>query len=1050
MRRISALLIIMTTVLAAHAARAGASFTETFDTQTYAGPLDPAILWDTTAGALTLKPFQMSQVGSLTGMPGWSVDMVIRGDRLFMAAQSAGVLVMNIQSPASPSLYTIWSYGTVNGLDVEGDLAALATTNGTWLLDITDLAFPVLRYSHIGEQVGDVELVGNRAYVALNDSLRILDVSNPAAPKWLGSVALGGSGYRLAVQGGYVYCARGSNLSIVDVSNPTSPAVVAVDASNSSFVDVQVDGNHLYASIVDTGVRSYDVSDPTNPITLTTWSPGNYVSGIALSGNALYVAWRSNGVIHLDVSDPADPTVVSAYHTPGSAEGIAVSSRQTYVADGDGLQVLQNGGASLSGIRWYFADGDPQKVAVQGSRAYLAEKANGVSILSTAKEDFGIPVGHLAYADARDVAVDGHYAYVANGADGFYIADVSDPANPVTVFSYPVGLLSSCTQIELAGHLAYTRVSGLTGASILIWDVSDPAATAPMGSLIGSSLAGFSVDGGLAAFEDSGLLLLYDVSNPLSPAPISLVPGLGTVVATRFEGDVLYVAGGNLFRSYDVSDPTTPALIDTAYHTGTARDCFIEGNYAWLATDANSFLRVDVSDPAAMDVGVSSPGAARGVTVHGDEMFLARDDGRLEMWRTTNRRYLAPLGDATSANINPLPDAVVAARITPVHTPLMTFELSADGATTTVAADSAEWEYFTVPGPDLRWIATPLAHVPGAYPVMTELTVDMLYDFGQIESITDVGNDQGRQVRITWVRSGHDRAGSPTPIVAYDVYRQQVPGLAPAAAAGRDGVLAPQLAGWDYVATVPARADESYSVLVPTLADSTAATGIVYSTFMIRAVTAAIGVQFDSYPDQGYSVDNLAPMVPANAVASYATGDGNQLSWDPPVDEDFQYFRIYRDADPDFTPGPGNLVDATTAHAWTDPTYDASGVYYRISAVDVSGNESAYASPDGPTVDVADAARPALLQLFPGAPNPFRTATTLRFDLPVESALTLRVYDIGGRRVRLLASGRFEAGTHAVRWDGRDDAGRLLPPGLYLTRLSAGRVEKSQRIVRMK
>jgi len=218
---------------------------------------------------------------------------------------------------------------------------------------------------------------------------------------------------------------------------------------------------------------------------------------------------------------------------------------------------------------------------------------------------------------------------------------------------------------------------------------------------------------------------------------------------------------------------------------------------------------------------------------------------------------------------------------------------------------------------------------------------------------------------------------------------------------------------------------------------------------MVRAVTGAIGVHYDSYPDSGWSVDNLAPMTPANPLAVYGTGSGNQLSWDPPVDEDFQYFRIYRDTDPDFTPGPGNLVDATVGHDWTDPVWDMPGVFYRISAVDFSGNESDYAAPDGPTVGIGGRDVPTVVQFLPGAPNPFRSATLLRFALPAASRVELDVYDVGGRRARHLAGGRFEAGHHAVRWNGADDAGRALPPGMYLARLRSGDVTRTQRIVRV-
>lgn len=84
---------------------------------------------------------------------------------------------------------------------------------------------------------------------------------------------------------------------------------------------------------------------------------------------------------------------------------------------------------------------------------------------------------------------------------------------------------------------------------------------------------------------------------------------------------------------------------------------------------------------------------------------------------------------------------------------------------------------------------------------------------------------------------------------------------------------------------------------------------------------------------------------------------------------------------------------------------------------------------------------------FASAPNPARTAGTLRFRLPAPARVELAVFDAAGRRVVKLASRAFEAGDHAVAWDRRDDAGRRVGPGVYLARLKAGSVERTLHLV---
>ena len=74
----------------------------------------------------------------------------------------------------------------------------------------------------------------------------------------------------------------------------------------------------------------------------------------------------------------------------------------------------------------------------------------------------------------------------------------------------------------------------------------------------------------------------------------------------------------------------------------------------------------------------------------------------------------------------------------------------------------------------------------------------------------------------------------------------------------------------------------------------------------------------------------------------------------------------------------------------------------------------------------------------------------MRFELSSESAVTLEVFDIRGARVTALVDGKvLRPGGHAVTWDGRDHAGRLAAPGVYLTRVEAGGRAWSGRIVKL-
>jgi hypothetical protein len=80
---------------------------------------------------------------------------------------------------------------------------------------------------------------------------------------------------------------------------------------------------------------------------------------------------------------------------------------------------------------------------------------------------------------------------------------------------------------------------------------------------------------------------------------------------------------------------------------------------------------------------------------------------------------------------------------------------------------------------------------------------------------------------------------------------------------------------------------------------------------------------------------------------------------------------------------------------------------------------------------------PAVFGLSESNPNPFRSTTSVSFQLPVPASVSLRVYDAAGRPVRTLADGSRNAGYYSAVWDGTDDSGVRLPSGIYFYGLTA-------------
>jgi hypothetical protein len=92
-------------------------------------------------------------------------------------------------------------------------------------------------------------------------------------------------------------------------------------------------------------------------------------------------------------------------------------------------------------------------------------------------------------------------------------------------------------------------------------------------------------------------------------------------------------------------------------------------------------------------------------------------------------------------------------------------------------------------------------------------------------------------------------------------------------------------------------------------------------------------------------------------------------------------------------------------------------------------------------------ARTYRFDLAQSIPNPTGSRALIRYELSKSGPAELSVYNVQGQRIATLTSGSLSAGRHEVTWQGRDDAGRAVPNGVYLYRLNAGGESLSRRLV---
>ncbi len=136
-----------------------------------------------------------------------------------------------------------------------------------------------------------------------------------------------------------------------------------------------------------------------------------------------------------------------------------------------------------------------------------------------------------------------------------------------------------------------------------------------------------------------------------------------------------------------------------------------------------------------------------------------------------------------------------------------------------------------------------------------------------------------------------------------------------------------------------------------------------------------------------------------------------------------------------------NPQDSTFTRTVREAHANPSRVFLRV----VAGN--------GLTVKIEDerVVLPSDYVLEQNYPNPFNPSTTIRFSLPLDKNVSVKVYDVAGRLVRTLVNDRLlSQGAHEVTWDGTNDAGVSVASGTYLYSLEYGNFRQTKTMVLLK
>jgi hypothetical protein len=214
---------------------------------------------------------------------------------------------------------------------------------------------------------------------------------------------------------------------------------------------------------------------------------------------------------------------------------------------------------------------------------------------------------------------------------------------------------------------------------------------------------------------------------------------------------------------------------------------------------------------------------------------------------------------------------------------------------------------------------------------------------------------------------------------------------------------------------------------------------------------------FNGEQDVYYSYIADTTIVPVELLSFSASIAANvvTLSWSTATELNNHGFEIERSSDKTiwriigFREGRGTTSEPQQ-YSYSDILSDiaSSKLYYRLKQIDFSGS---FEYSDIVEVEIA----PSVFSLSQNYPNPFNPSTTINYQLPVNSFVTLKVYDVLGNEVATLINEEKLAGEYEIEFSaigGSASGGNAtsLPSGVYFYKLQAGSFIEMRKMILLK
>jgi hypothetical protein len=694
---------------------------------------------------------------------------------------------------------------------------------------------------------------------------------------------------------------------------------------------------------------------------------------------------------------------------------VKVVGNYAYCAFTNGLGIFDvTDPASPSFVSKLHLQGEPSSIDVASNYAYMACGESGIAIINVADPaNPSLVASYMTGASASDVFVSGSYAYGACGED-VQIIDVSDPTDPTRIGGYHTN--GTINKIFVQGNYAYASDNGIFPPNLLIiLNVSDPRNPVFVGCYgTGNQINDVFVQGNYAYTAEPVSESYYlwemriiNISDPANPISVGSYTTMTRAMYVSVVGSYAYIARHSFYAerinvfpallTLDITNPANPSPVDTIV-VPEPSGLFVVDNYAFIPTEEYSPSSGEIYRPGLTLINVSNPvnpifagsydaGYIIDVVAHNDYAYVADYQGGLQIINISDPANPVETGKYQT------PDTLEGTARVIVQGDYA-YLLVSDGMTILNISDPANPLYV---GQYLSNNSPWGFYVLGSYAYLTDIMSGLLIiDISIPDHPVLLGTSElyfgmvDVVVRGNYAYAAENNGG----LIIFDVTDPANPIQAgyyyqPSWWQGGGGPVAIQ-GNYAYLADIRVglRVVDISDPSNPFLADSA---GMPAEDVSIQGNCAFLA------GEAGLGIVDITDPVNPVSVGGYDT--------------------------------PGFAGDAYVSG---DYIYVADGTSLQILRFTPTGIEE-------------NDMLPNTFSLIQNYPNPFNAQTTIRYSLPSQSDVSIDIFDILGRKVETLVSGKQAAGSHSIIWDATN-----VTSGVYFYRIQAGDYADTKRCLLLK